>query len=911
VPHSRVLVVAVLLVACGGRSDPPPTAPGDPADAAPAPVRVAIDVPPIWKLQSSAKVDAADEAVAAAGFATAGWHDAAVPGTVAGALIADGTYPDPTVGMALRDLPGGRDYDVGEEGYRSPMARDNPHRVPWWYRTTVEVPAATIAGRRVWLHLDGLNYRGSVWLNGRRIADDDAIVGAYRSFTLDVTEVVTAGANTLAVKVVPSSELGDLGINWVDWAPFPPDKNLGLWRPVRMDTTGPVALATPRVVTDLPLPALDRAALTAVVDAHNATDTAQTVRVEARIEVAESTGGDPLPSPAPVIAISDTVELAPGERRTLRFEPAHFPALNVSAPRLWWPFELGAQNLYRLTVRAVVVAPGADDASDEVSARFGIREIDSDLAVGGHRLFRVNGRKLLVRGAGYAPDLFLRADRQRVADQMAYVRDMRLNTVRVEGTLGDDELYDLADELGILIMAGWCCCDHWEHDDDWDDEDRAVARASMDSQARLLVRHPSTMMWLNGSDNIRRPATEQAYVDVLRDLDWSVPIIAAAMRGTSEVTGPTGMKMNGPYGWVPPSYWSLDDERGGAFGFATEVSMGAAIPTAGSLRRFLPSGSEWPVDDVWRFHAGGSSTTQDLGPYLAAIDARYGAATGLDDLAWKSQLAAYEGVRAMFEAYGASKYQATGVIQWMLNDPWPGLIWHLYDAYLVPGGGYFGAKKALEPLHVQYGYADRGVRVVSSTIEAATALTVRAELLDLAGTVRWTDDATVDVAADAVVRALTVPADAGGLGTAYFLRLRLLRGSQLVSDNLYWLSKLADELDWDRASWFATPQSAYADLSALSRLPAAQVAVTAEQRADGDERIATVTLRHRGGPVGFFLRAELVSGDREVAPVRWSDNHVTLFPGDSVTLEARYRGAAASVRVAGSNVAAVTAALRP
>ena len=66
----------------------------------------------------------------------------------------------------------------------------------------------------------------------------------------------------------------------------------------------------------------------------------------------------------------------------------------------------------------------------------------------------------------------------------------------------------------------------------------------------------------------------------------------------------------------------------------------------------------------------------------------------MEDFAAKSQIMAYEGIRAMFEAYSRNKYRSTGVIQWMLNNAWPGLIWHLYDYYLRPGGGYFGAKIA-------------------------------------------------------------------------------------------------------------------------------------------------------------------------------------------------------------------------
>ena len=89
----------------------------------------------------------------------------------------------------------------------------------------------------------------------------------------------------------------------------------------------------------------------------------------------------------------------------------------------------------------------------------------------------------------------------------------------------------------------------------------------------------------------------------------------------------------------------------------------------------------------------------------------------------------YEAERAMFEAYGRNKYVSTGVIQWMMNTAWPGLIWHLYDYYLRPGGGYFGTKKALEPVHVQYSYDDSSIVVVNSTYTDLAGYRVTAERL--------------------------------------------------------------------------------------------------------------------------------------------------------------------------------------
>ena len=82
--------------------------------------------------------------------------------------------------------------------------------------------------------------------------------------------------------------------------------------------------------------------------------------------------------------------------------------------------------------------------------------------------------------------MLLRSSPEKQEAELKYVRDMNLNTVRFEGKIEDENFLRLADEYGILVMAGWCCCDHWEQWKDWDDEDRVVAAASMRDQIRLL-----------------------------------------------------------------------------------------------------------------------------------------------------------------------------------------------------------------------------------------------------------------------------------------------------------------------------------------------------------------------------------------------------------------------------------------
>jgi len=875
--------VVAAVIGCSGGNAPPPL---PQCDRPTSPFHAELH--DYWRLASSA--NAADAVtVSTLGYDTSRWYETTVPSTVSGTLATAGVAGgDPFFGMNLRNLPS-MDYPIGAGFNDYELVNDSAFAVPWWYRTELSLPAG-FSGERVWLRLEGVNYRAQVWLNGRRIADEKTIVGTFRTFELDVTDDVTAcQPNVLAIEVWAQRH-DELGWNWVDWNPAPPDKDMGLWRPVVVETSGPVRLRHPYVHPRLP--ATDppgHAELTVSVEAENATASEQTATLTGHIE--ERT-------------FSQTVTLAPHEKGTITFDPGAFAALIVDQPRLWWPAQLGSPELYSLELTADL--DGA--VSDRASTTFGIREITSELTTDEARLFRVNGKPILVRGAGFAPDLFLRWPDQRIDDEIAYAKDMHLNAIRLEGKLGIDRLYDDCDRAGILVIPGWCCCDHWDQWSSWGAEDYAVARASLTDQIAELRAHPSVMAWLHGSDNAPPQDVEQMYVDVLAALDWPNPQVNSANSVATPVLGVSGLKMPGPYMWVPPNYWYVDQTRGGAFGFDTETSAGAAIPPVESLKKFLPIEHLWPVDDFWLYHSG-SSTFVPLDVYQRALDARYGPARSLDDFVDKSQLAAYEGVRAMFEAYGRNRYRATGVIQWMLDNAWPGVIWHLYDYFLKPGGGYFGAKKANEPLHVQYSYDDATV-VVTTLGAAAAGLEVTAAVLALDGSEVVTRRATVSLGADETKVALSL-ADVTPPTTTYFVDLTLRdAGGADVSRNLYWLSTHADVLDDAHADWYHTPTLQDADLTGLQQMSMVDVAATATRRDDGADSIVSVTLTNAGGELAFFVRVEAarsVDGD-EVVPVLWSDNDVSLRPGESRTLEARVvrGGGPLVVRWRGWNVAAAS-----
>jgi exo-1,4-beta-D-glucosaminidase len=849
---------------------------------------VAVTTPPAvsstelsqgWALRSASSVTDTGATVSQVGYSTSGWSPISLPSTVLAGLVANNVFQDIYFGTNLQSVP-----DLTTQN--------------WWFRGEFTAPATT-AGQVYWLRFKGISYRAQIWLNGTQI--DSNAVGTMVTHEYNVTDVIKPGAaNALAILVTPPAhDCKDLSFCTVDWQPEAPDMNAGLWGKTLFDTTGPIALRDPYVKTDLPLPATSSADLTVYADAVNATNA----------PVSGTVSGTITKPGYPSISFSQNVTLNANERREIVFDPVTYPQLHLTNPALWWPYQFGNPDLYQLSISAAI----GRNASDTKSINFGIREFtDYRTTVNGTSFvgYKVNGEKIMLRGGGYMWDLLQRFDPKSAAATIQYVKDMGLNTIRFEGTVGYEDLYDRADKAGIMLMSGFVCCSAWENDSRWTTEQEQVANASLNTQMRALRAHASPFLWAFGSDCPVSAAHLATYKTTASSLHWQNPTLDSVATWCNPNAG---MKMDGPYMWEPPVLWWDTSQNGSAFGTNAEEGTEAPPPLE-SLQKFIGPDDLWPIGTVWNYHSGAKGVFDTIKQYSSGVDGRYGNASDAADFSRKSELQNYENTRSFFEAWNSHEYtQSFGVVFWMLNNAWPSVHWNLYDWYYKPGGGYFGAKKANEPVHIAYDYFTRNVYVVNSTLSARSNLTATATLYTIPDLAPKTiPPVTLNVPANASTQALTIPS-VTGLSPTYFIRLQLKDSAgAVVSNNLYWYSTDPDVLS-GHSTWYKTAVKSYANLTGLNSLASnPNVTAAVSRTISGAQQTVSITLKNTSATnIAFFVRPEVTAGNggNEVVPVSYTDNDVSLWPGESTTITATYQtsdlgGQSPYLRVSGYNVPA-------
>jgi exo-1,4-beta-D-glucosaminidase len=905
-----------------------------------------------WQVRSSALVPQSGRQISEPAFGTGSWlkvapDDGGAPGTEITALLQNGACPGVFFSEAMR----------GCFGYINAIGPDTvpTFEVPWWFRTDFEPRVA--AGEHEELIVNGVVGEADVWVDGHRLASRSTVQGAFTRYTFDVTKLVHAGVNSLALEVYPNNPRTMLTLDDVDWNQIPPDNNTGVEFPVQLHSFDGLSISDVHVVQDDGTEA-STAALTLKAKVSNDTGGEQSGTVSATV-TPPAQGGPP-------IVLTRAVTVGPGRTVEVSFGPAEDPQLAIEHPQVWWPYQMGSQPLYGLTMSVA----GAGGEPDSQSENFGIRTVTSELvgpspmAPDGVRRFAVNGQPLVIRGGGWAQDLFLRYSSSNTAQQIALIKNLGLNAIRTEGRQMPQDFYEQMDRAGILIDAGFQCCDAWQP------EGRRLSRHELETMqlsartiGEQLRGHPSVLDF-SWSDNAPTAAQERVSLKGFEEADFQDPLVSSAEYNASRILGPAGEK-EGPYDWVPPSYWydashydASDPTRtnvGGAWGFDSEASAGDTVATEPSLERFLSSGE---LDALWQepafnqYHTnyepevpGPKNEGYSFGTLYEldqAISNRYGAPASLQQYVEEAQLQNYETQRAEFEAYidhaDHLPTPSTGIIYWQLNKGWPTLLWDLYNEEFDEAGSYFGAMEANKSLHALLAYDTDTVTVDNLSGRAASGLSVQARVYALDGTLL--DDQTapkVTVGAQGVLTGVLAPrlprtTSPPQSPQSYFVQLILRRGAEVVDRNVYWLSTQSDQIDWQQTEGNThAVMSQYANLQQLRQLPAAHLSVAASTRATpgpaGADMQTTVTLTNTSSEptVGLFLRTDLrrgsaagvpAVGDSEVLPVIWSENDTTLWPGESETETVAYRSSALLgelpvVSAAGWNVPAVDVAAPP
>ena len=882
-----------------------------------------------WRLAEAPKVTAPGATLSRAGFDASSWSVATVPGTVLTTLVDRGVYADPAFGLNNTTIP-------------ESLARQD-----YWYRTEFDAPAGT-SGKRQVLNFDGVNYSAEVWLNGAPIG---TMKGAFVRGRFDVTGKLLPGRNAIAVRVSPpphpgiaheeslTSGVGENGgmmmldgptfvaaEGW-DWIPSVRDRNTGLWRGVTLTATGVATLGDAHVVTTLPKADNSIADVEIVVPVSNPSDRSVVTTVRAAFDG---------------VSVEKPVTLAPGQTATVVMKPADFPQLSVRNPKLWWPNGYGDPALHDLTVTATVDS----QPSDTKHLRFGMRQVTYDISLmdkdgdldrvgidlskarqlgqrivdGSHTgirkvangwaasfvpgaetspavtkikdqdglspylVIRVNGVKIAARGGNIGMDDFMkRVDRARLEPFFRLHKDAHLNVIRNwVGQNTEDTFYDLADEYGLMILN-----DFWESTQDYNIEaqDPALFMTNATDVVKRFRNHPSIVLWFGRNEGVPQPILNEALETLIDKEDGTRLYMGSSNR--------VNLQNSGPYNWRPPVEYFTEHAKG----FSVESGT-PSLPTLEAWKRAMAPADQWPISDAWAYHDWHQTGNGAVKTYMDVLATRFGPGTSLADFERKAQMMQYESYRAIFEGMNARLWtEHSGRMLWMTQPAWPSSAWQIFSHDYDTQASFYGVKKASEPVHVQMNLPDWKVVLVNNGLTSLRGVTVKAKVIGLDNRAIADRSATIAAPGETTSTAFTLdPAASTAQGVALVKLEASDASGKLLSTNIYWQA--------------ATD----AQFQALNALAPVALGTSVTTRVDGAETVATVSLANTTQTPALETKLTVINADgTQVLPAYFTDNYVSLLPGDTRTVEIRYPTAKAispSITLRGWNVAAATIAVR-
>ena len=839
------------------------------------------------------------------------WFPVKVPTTVLNGLVKNQVYPDPYHGLNNMRIPDAsdefnREYNL--EQYSHLPNQPNPWKHPYLFRTTFQVPESD-KGRHFDLIFKGINYRAAIWLNGQQIADSTEMAGMFAEYKLNVGDYINAGGeNALVVKIypldypgLPSTEqlqalgdfyanggpTGDIGknvtmlcsIGW-DWIPPVRDRNMGIWQPVFLRTSGPVTIENPQIITELPdLPDTSSADLKLNLTLSNQGHQDQTGQLNIRIGPENFSG--------PEVTFYREVNIRAGTSQQIRLSPGQVEHLRLSNPQVWWPNGYGKANLYRMKIQYVI----NDEVSDETSLVFGIRTVSSKTADEEGKLLRrdfyVNGKKVHLAGGAWVPDMMLNRDSLRYVHELRLCQEANVNLVRIwgGGITPPDVFFDLADRYGLLVWSDfWVTGDtqgEFKGSPDWPLETDVFIR-NMTSTIYRIRNHPSLLLWTGGNEGHARRELYDAMRDSVIALDGTRPFIPSSSgfahlpegwKGSWPDNLPPGVYSGGPYTWNDPREYYRRVDRGQDWVFKDETGL-PSQPPYNTLRKIIPdliwdTSYPFPFNNTWGYHDAATGNGR-YDRYYEDMLKRYGEPGSMEEFSEKMQLMNAEGYRGIFEAAAHKINETGGVMLWKLNAAFPSVIWQIYDWYLQPNAGYYFMKNACEPVHIQFNYNDSSIAIVNRTYQPVSGLKAEAKGYDLSGELLFNQSASVDLAAESAKKVIPASGMLSGEEGILFLMLDLQNNQgKILSENVYWLKN-------DN------------DFSSLGQMKPARLDIQITRSYMlGDDHAWDLKISNPTPQVAFFIRPQFITNGEELQPSFWSAGYFTLPPEGSMDCNVR------------------------
>jgi hypothetical protein len=884
-----------------------------------------------FDLQSSALIKAKGEEISTTKYKSdVYWFPVKVPSTVLTGLVANNIYPDPYIGLNNMLIPDASDkfnkkYSL--EQYSFLPDDNNPWKKPYWYRTTFKVPLDD-QGRHFQLIFKGINYRAAVWVNGKQITDSTQMAGMFAEYSLDISKNIVPGKdNVLAVKIypldypgLPSTEqleafgdfypnggpTGDIGKNvtmlcsvgW-DWIPPVRDRNIGLWLPVYLRTSGAVTISHPKLVTELPgLPDTSTAKLSlnlALLN-HNTTDENGTLSVSINPE--NFTGA--------TIKFSKSIAVPGSKSAIVDLNGSNTKELNISNPMLWWPNGHGKPNLYRIRLQYT----GASGVSDDTTFIFGIRTV-STKAVNVNEFWRrdfyVNGKRIQLVGGAWVPDMMLNRDSTRYDYEMHLCRNANVNLVRIwgGGVTPCDEFFEAADRYGLLVWSDfWITGDtqgEFKGSPDWPLEGN-VFKKNVISTIYRIRNHPSLLVWTGGNEGHARKELYDFMRNSIIEYDGTRPFIPSSSGWARLPEGwpgswpdnlPAGVYSGGPYTWQDPKSYYDKAIEGKDWVFKDETGIPSMV-TWDILPKVIPNlvwdkALPFPLNDMWGYHDAASGNGHWEWYYREMVK-RYGEPRSMEDFCNKMQLMNAIGYQGIFEAAGHKLNDIGGVMLWKINAAFPSVVWQVYDWFLQTNAGYYFMQNACEPLHIQLNLSNMKVMILNRKYIPAPSLAAQVQVFDADSKSVFKEEAFFSLGPSEVKETTSLSETIGKTKGIVFVVLNLKNSAgNVISHNVYWLSSNGD-------------------YKPINNLPDASVSVTVlkSEKLKAETRW-TIQVNNPGDKIAFFIRPQVMIGNEEVLPSYWSGNYFTLAPGENKTLtvscpDARIGSGKPNLKVSGWNV---------